>query len=88
MTTGNLEILDMDRKFIPHFRKIHKNGLAVCKQVGAILDLATSDVCLHLYAKNLKMAQKVANVYGTTAVFGGRGLNGQHKDLNWYCIEM
>ncbi len=79
---NNLQILDMDSQ-----KSIHKDALKLCTKLGAILDVATSDVCLFVYAKNKRDANKIAQVYGVNkATFEGQGLNGILPHLRWYCI--
>lgn len=56
---ANLLILDMDVPLLGTYQRIHQERLARAKKVGAILDLATSDVTLYIYAKSLKDAQYV-----------------------------
>jgi hypothetical protein len=64
---GVLEILDMDEKLVPNFQNIHSEALVICKENGAILDLASSDVSVFCIAPSQEVAQKVADVYNSTA---------------------
>ncbi len=82
-----LSVLDMDEHLIPRFESIHKKGLEVCKEIGAILDLATSDTTMYLYADNIENAQKVADVYGTTAKLEMEAFMENLPNLQWFCIE-
>jgi hypothetical protein len=73
-----LRVLDMDQREIPSFREIHKKALQICKEEGAILDLATSDVVLYLETNDESVAKRVASCYPRcTAELDGEGL---------YCI--
>ena len=82
----NLITLEMDEHLIPKFKAIHKKGLEICNEVGAILDLATSDTTTYLYAPNIEAAQKVADVYKTLAVLENK-IDSKYPNMNWYCIE-
>jgi hypothetical protein len=73
-----LRVLDMDRAEVPSFREIHKKALQICKEEGASLDLATSDVALYLETNDEEVAKRVAACYPRcTANLDGKGL---------YCI--
>ena len=89
MTKDNLTYLDVDEHLVEGIRKFHAKGLEVCAEVGAILDVASSDVALHVYAPDKEAAQAVADVYGTTAQYEKNMLpSGFTKKMPWYCIEV
>ena len=60
MLQNNLLMLDMDETpFRRTFLTIHSKRLERARQVGAILDCATSDISLYIYAKSLEDARFV-----------------------------
>lgn len=63
MRSENLEVLDMDEHLIPTYRRIHASALSRCKERNATLDLATSDVCVYLYANSPEDAKYIADAY-------------------------
>jgi hypothetical protein len=63
LVDGVLKVLNMDQHLVPSFQKIHEKALQVCKETGAILDVATSDVALYLETEDAEVAKRVAACY-------------------------
>ncbi len=58
LVDGVLRILDADEGQISFFKATHRKVLEVCRETGAILDLATSDVVIYLENANREVAER------------------------------
>ena len=61
---NTLLCLDLDKHLVAKYKRIHAKALKVCEEVGAVLNLATSDVCVYVFAPSQEAADKVAQTYG------------------------
>lgn len=66
MIKQNLKLKDEDET-IPglreSFEEIHEEAINLCIQFDGILDVATSDINVHVINVNRKQAEQIANTY-------------------------
>ncbi|KKL68561.1 hypothetical protein LCGC14_2123740 [marine sediment metagenome] len=79
LVDGVLRILDMDTGRLPSLKETHKEALEVCRETGAILNFATSDINLFLENASDEAAEKIAALYPGAEI-------SPEKDPGRYCI--
>ena len=79
MQRDGYKILDCETKVQEQdYLRIHADAIKLCRELGATLDLATSDVVIYVEAKSEEDARKIAACY-PDAQF-------QPENTNTWCI--
>src|SRR5271170_2530087 len=67
--------------------RIHAPAIKICQETGSILDCATSDVCLYLFAPNQEIADRIGKLYDAKPKFEGKHMFEECTHLNWYYVS-
>ncbi len=63
LVDGVLRMLDIDKRDTALLQELHKNALSICRETGAVLDLAISDVDIYLETASDAVAKRVRACY-------------------------